>query len=54
MNLEQKENIHFLVDKNLKKLLEKKAKHQRLTVSAYLRLLILNDIKETEGNKNNG
>jgi hypothetical protein len=25
-----------------------------LTVSAYLRLLILNDLKETDGNKNNG
>jgi hypothetical protein len=48
------ESIHFLVDKALKNQLENKANKQRLTVSAYLRLLILNDLKETDGNKNNG
>lgn len=45
MKLCHKSDIHFKIDKDLKNQLEKKAEKQRLTVSAYLRLLILNDLK---------
>lgn len=47
MKLCHKADIHFKIDEDLKNQLEKKAKKQRLKVSAYLRLLILNDLKIT-------
>jgi len=48
-------SIHFKIDAANKKLLEKKAeKLGYLTLSSYLRYLVIESLQEKEGNKNNG
>lgn len=48
MKLNNTESIHFKIDKNLKIQLEKQAKKSSLKVSAYLRILILEDIRNNQ------